>query len=140
MKRDKIELDRRAEARDGRRRAEIQESERLRRNSNPSAADNSSAASANNAAGGAMGPGPGPSSVFYSNNNNGNNGGESKAGSDRERGERGDLVGLSARDKVLLRKQEKLAEEERARVEALKAAEEDNRRIRMVANDQKKSQ
>ena len=42
---------------------------------------------------------------------------------------------LSARDKVMLRKQEKQAKEETDRINALRAAEADNRRIRMAASN-----
>ena len=42
---------------------------------------------------------------------------------------------MSARDKVMLRKQEKLAKEESDRVDALRAAESDNRRIRAQATN-----
>eukprot|EP00602_Paraphysomonas_sp_CaronLab_P008770 CAMPEP_0185029364 /NCGR_PEP_ID=MMETSP1103-20130426/15636_1 /TAXON_ID=36769 /ORGANISM="Paraphysomonas bandaiensis, Strain Caron Lab Isolate" /LENGTH=798 /DNA_ID=CAMNT_0027564075 /DNA_START=684 /DNA_END=3080 /DNA_ORIENTATION=+ len=47
---------------------------------------------------------------------------------------------LSAREKVLLRKQEKQAKEDAERQEALLAAEEENRRIRMQAYNQQHSQ
>ena len=52
----------------------------------------------------------------------------------------GDGDNLSARERVLLRKQEKLARAEDERVAALKYAEAENRRIRAVANEQSRSQ
>ena len=51
-----------------------------------------------------------------------------------------DYEKLSARDRVLLRKQERLAREEAERKEALKTAENENRRLRLLAQEQGRNQ
>lgn len=48
--------------------------------------------------------------------------------------------GVSSRDMVLQRKQEKLARDEASRIEQLKAAEMENRRLRAIANAEGRSQ
>lgn len=57
-----------------------------------------------------------------------------RGGSDFRAEEKSTSDELSARDKVLIRRQEKLAKDEADRVEQLRAAEQDNRRIRQEAN------
>lgn len=47
---------------------------------------------------------------------------------------------LSARDKVLMRKKEKLAQEEAEKMEVLRLAEEENKRIRLLASNQRHQQ
>ena len=55
-------------------------------------------------------------------------------------GSDGDGTEVSARERVLQRKQDKLAKEESDRIELMKAAELDNRRLRAIANAEGRNQ
>lgn len=109
LKRDKLELDRRAEERE-RRAEEARRAERERR----AALGDEKGSYGQQFSGGIVAVKP-------------------PASEDKE-------DGLTAREKVLLRKQEKLAKEEEDRVQALRAAEQENRRIRLAANSQHRNQ